>query len=196
MFVLPKLHDQQLDDPGLKGTEWVALVPIDFKQHPQCRLLEERDQRMLARGMWSFLGLKGTLLFFLAPDGLNGAIPFQVLDRVSGNLIFRDNAGVVGEHFEFVRLGRARLAIQYRRAVAADCSIPVGGEACWNLLRKKLELPAVSPPKCSALEWLDIPADQQAKNPSAIEYKVEVGLLPRTGMRAVPAAAVKCRPAD
>ncbi len=188
----PNFMVKQLDDPGLKGTRWVTIVPILNGQDPACRRSHGPTERFMAKEWWTFVGVKGPFLFLEAADGSSGGMPFRILDLKTGKKIFEDSAWWDG-HLEFEHTPDGTMSLRYLRVVEGDCSIPKGGASCWNKFREKSGLPLATAPKCTGSEEEQtIPADEEQME-SAIAYPVEVELSARPSIRAV-SGPVKCRP--
>jgi hypothetical protein len=181
---------KELDDDGLKGTRWVTIVPVANGHVSACRMSHGSTERFIAKEWWSFIGVKGPLLFLEAADGDdNQGMPFRVLDWKSGNKIFEDSAWGVG--LVFVHNPDGKISLSYLRVVGEDCSIPKGGASCWNRFRENFGLPPADEPKCTNYlgEQTLTAADTQSR--SVIAYPVEVELFPRPSIKAVP-GPVKC----
>lgn len=188
----PAFMVKQLDDPGLKGTRWVTIVPILNGHVPACRRSHGPTERFIATEWWTFIEAKGSLLFLEAADGSSGGMPFRILDLKTGKKIFEDSRWWDG-HLEFVHTPDGRMSLRYLRVVEGDCSIPKGGASCWNRFREKFGLPLAAAPKCTGSEEEQtIPAHEEQME-SAIAYPVEVELSARPSIKAVP-GPVKCRP--
>lgn len=188
----PEFLIKQLDDPGQKGTRWVTIVPIIKGAVPTCLRSHGPKERFIAREWWSFIGVKGSLLFLEAADGSSGGMPFRVLDLKTGKKIFEDSKWW-NDHFEFVQTPDGKMSLRYLRVVEGDCSIPKGEESCWNKFREKFGLPLAAAPKCTGSEEEEtIPISEEPME-SAIAYPVAVELVPRPVIHAIP-GPVKCRP--
>jgi hypothetical protein len=182
---------KELDDPGLKGTRWVTIVSVRNGHVPVCRLSHGSTERYIAKEWWSFIGVKGSLLFLEAADGdENMGMPFRVLDLKSGKKIFEDSAWWDG-HLEFAHTPDGRMSLSYLRVVGEDCSIPKGGTSCWNKFREKFGLPLAAAPKCTNYLGEPTLTAEDAEARSVIAYPVAVELFPRSSTKAVP-GPVKC----
>jgi hypothetical protein len=195
---------KELDNPGLKGTRWVTIMPVIKEDVPACRLAHDSIERFMAKEWWSFEGVKGSLLFLEAADGDNGGMPFRILDIKTGKKIFEDSAwGMIG-HLEFVHSSDGSMSLRYLRVVGGDCSIPKDGMSCWRKFRRHYGLALATVPKCMGYrhegdkEWVvgdeGVPP-AEIKTPSVIAYSVAVELFPRPSIRAVP-GPVKCFPVE
>lgn len=194
---------KQLKDPGVKGTLWVTIVPILKGNLPTCRRSHDPAERFIAKGWWSFIGLKGSLLFLEAADGSTGGMPFRVLDLKTRKQIFEDSKWG-NENFEFVQTPDGKMSLRYLRLVEGQCSIPRDGAGCWSKFSQRYGLPIETVPKCSGYrvlgekEWAAgdegvPPADLD--DPSAIVYPVEVNLSNRPSIQTVP-GPVECFPTE
>ena len=182
---------KELDDDGLKGTRWVTIVPVPDGHKPACRRSPGPTDRFIAKEWWSFIGVKGSLLFLEAADGdENSGMPFRVLDLKTGKKIYEDSAWW-DDHLEFALTPDGKMCLSYLRVAGEDCSIPKDGTSCWNKLREKFELPPAPAPKCTNYlgEQTLTTADIEAR--SVIAYPATVVLFPRPLIKAVP-GPVKC----
>jgi hypothetical protein len=197
----PGLMVKELDDPGMEGARWVT-VTLFLKAHPPaCRLAHGPKERFIAKDSWGFLGVKGPLLFLTAADGEDGGLPFRIVEWKTGKSLFKDSAALPyygGPGFDFERTADGKLSLQYLRVVDGGCSIPNDGQNCWNILRANLGLAPSDIPACTGYkgEKTDQPiALADLETHSALQYPVEVKLLPRPSIRAI-AGDIKCRPVD
>src|SRR6202012_1959234 len=85
---------KELDDPGLKGTLWVTVTPIHNGHCPVCQRSHGSLERFIAKDWWSFIGVKGQLLFLEAADGEDDGMPFRILDLKTGKKIFEDSVSL------------------------------------------------------------------------------------------------------
>jgi hypothetical protein len=194
----PDFMVKELDDPGLKGTEWVTITTIHGEHIPACHPSHGPEERFLAKEWWGFVGVKGPLLFLEAADGENGGMPFRVLNRKTEKDIFTDSIALPYyklHDLDFVRTSSDELLLRYSRVVAGSCSIPKDGLTCWNKLRRKFGLISATAPACTGYEGeVPVPADE-VQTPSAIMYSVEVKLSARPTSHAI-AGPVRCRPVE
>jgi hypothetical protein len=200
----PTFMIKELDNPGMKGTRWVTMTPILDGQTPKCHLWHDTKELFFAKEWWSFIGVKGSLLFLEAADGdSNGGMPFRILDLKTGKKIFEDSAWWNG-HLEFVHTTDENVSLRYLRVVGGDCSIPKEGMSCWSKFRRHYGLALATVPKCTGYrhkgdkEWVvgdkGMPPEE-INTPSTIAYPVEVELLPRPSIQVVP-GPVKCSPIE
>jgi hypothetical protein len=182
---------KELDDPGMKGTRWVTITPIQDGHIPKCRVSHSSTEKFIAKEWWTFIGAKGSLLFLEAADGDdNQGMPFRVLELKTGEKIFEDSAW--DSNLTFSRTPDGKISLGYLRVVGGDCSIPKGGGSCWNGLREKFGLPPAAAPKCANYLGEQTLTAQDAQSHSVIAYPVAVGLFPRPSIKVVP-GPVKCR---
>jgi hypothetical protein len=205
-FYYPGFMVKQRVDPGLKGTAWVTMDPILNAHIPACHPSHTSTERFIAKDGWFFIGAKGTLLFFEAPDGTSGGMPFRILDRKTEKKIFEDFEDTVWGKalFEFASGPDGNSKISYQRLVETNCSIPKDGISCWNKLREQYGLTIATVPKCMGYrqegekQWVlgdeGVPPEE-ITTPSAIAYPVEVGLFPAPSMKAA-SGPVQCFPVD
>lgn len=174
---------RELNDPGLKGARWVTVTPFINEDAPPCRPALASTERIMAKEWWSFLGVKGSLLFLEAADGdSNGGMPFRVLDLETGKKIFEDSAWGNG-HLEFMNTTDESVSLKYLRVVGGECSIPKHGMSCWSKFIRRYALADATEPKCTGYyhegekEWVmgdeGVPPDD-INTPSAIAYPVVV----------------------
>jgi len=180
---------KQLDDDGLKGTRWVTIMPIDKGIDITCRRSHDPTERFVAKEWWSFIGVKGSLLFLEAADGDdNMGMPFRALRIGSGKRIFQDSAR--GD-FDFAHNADGRLSLNYLRVVGVGCSIPKGGTSCWQRFTEKFGLAPAAVPKCVSYLGESTLTAQDAEARSVIAYPVSVELFSRPQVKAV-SGSVKC----
>lgn len=93
-FHLPSFVVKQYDE-GQKRAEWLAILPIEKENVPDCTRTHEAREKVIKKGAaWSgyFKGVKDSLVFFNADDGNGGALPFVVYDSATGAEVFDDSA--------------------------------------------------------------------------------------------------------
>jgi len=200
-FYYPNFMVKERNDEGVKGTQWVTVMPVINGDAPACRLTHIPTKRFVAKDWWGFEGVKGSLLFLEAADGDdNAGMPFRVLDMKTGNEIFEDSAGGGVGHMKFAHASDGSMSLRYLRRVGGDCSIPKNGMSCWSKFRRHYGLELTTVPKCLGYrhegekEWTvgdeGVPPEE-INVPSAIDYPVVVELFPRPSIRAV-AGPVQC----
>jgi hypothetical protein len=196
----PDFMVKELDDPGQKGTRWVTIEPILDGHTPKCHLWHDSTERFLAKEWWSFIGVKGPLLFLEAADGdENQGMPFRILDLKTGKGVFEDSERWDG-HLEFEPNPDGEVSLKYLRVVGGDCSIPKDGMSCWRKFRRHYGLALTNVPNCSGYrqpgkkQWVvgdqGLPPED-VKTASAIAYPVVVELLPQPSIQPVP-GPVQC----
>jgi hypothetical protein len=193
-FYYPSFMVKELDDPGLKGTPWVTISPIRSGASHTCKRSHGSTERFIAKGWWGFIGVKGQLLFLEAPDGIDDGMPIRVLDLKTGRKIFEDSVLLADFRIDFESAPDGRMQMKYVRVVRGDCSIPKGGETCWNRFLQQFGLMSALEPVCVGYNGEPIPADEE-QTESTIAYPVVVRLFPRPSVEAVP-GLIKCRPAE
>jgi len=139
--------------------------------------------------------VKDQLLFLEAADGENDGMPIRILDLKTGRKIFEDSISLTDFRFDFAYTSGSKMSMRYLRVVRGDCSIPKGGEICWNRFRQQFGLVLASAPTCSGYEGEQPIPVEEAQTESAIAYRVAVELFPRPSIKAVP-GPVKCRPGE
>jgi len=200
-FFYPNLVVKEYD-AGQKGAEWLAIVPVEKEATPACTASHAAREKVIEGGEWSgsFKGAKGNLVFFYASDGTNGGMPFVIYDARTGTKIFQDSAfdstclhnKVVVLLFNRPRVTSApdgQVSLEYLRVVEADCDLHTEAAACWEPLRKKLELKSAQMPVCSGYKGIP------TRWASAIAYPVEVLMFPQPVIKTI-AGPVKCWPVD
>src|SRR5215813_2858743 len=205
-------------DRGEKGAERLAIVPGKAKVHT-CSRLREPGENTINSDEWSgyFKGVKGSLVFFNADDGVNGGMGFAVYDSKTMKKIFDDVA--VGE-ITFSDAGGADTTLAYTRVVDGGCVIPKQQAACWDKIRTQLGLQSASAPDCNAgyedsaqqlakgrcqaqnsnnseclAKEIALARQQTADANSVLAYPVEVVLSAGATVKPV-AGSVRCWPAD
>jgi hypothetical protein len=193
-FYYPDFMVKELNDPGVKGTQWVAIAPVINGDASACRLAHASIEQFMTKDGWFFEGVKGLLLFLEASEGdENGGMPFRILDMKTGKKVFEDSARG-GGHLEFAHASDRNMSLRYLRRVGGDCSIPKDGMSCWSKFRRHYGLALATVPKCTGCrhegekEWVvgdeGVPPEE-INTPSAIDYPVVVELFPRPSIRAV-----------
>ncbi len=185
------------------GAEWLSIAPVAAGATGECTKSHVAGERLINPDDWSgyFKGVRGSLVFFDAPDGLNGGLPFAIFEAGTLKKLFEDTAYDASMYarkpppspFNRLRVSSdadQRVVLRYLRVVAVDCDLHREKNACWEQVRRKLGLEDASMPVCSDYEraagrlW-----------PSAIAYPVEVSLAPVPRVRHIP-GPLKCWPAD
>lgn len=201
-FFYPNFVIKEYDNEGEKGAEWVAIVPIQKGTVPDCARTQASGERTFKWPEWSgyFKGVKGNLVFLNDRDGTDGGMPFTIYDFRTGSKIFRDSAYDAGMRakkpanspFNNIRFRDPQggdFTMTYLRVVEADCDLHTEKAACWEQVRKKLELKNTRMPVCTGYENIS------SRYVSAIAYPVEVSIFPQPVIKTIP-GPVKCWPVD
>jgi hypothetical protein len=201
-FFYPSFVVKEYNNEGEKGAQWVAIVPIQEGTAPTCARSHVTGERIFKWPEWSgyFNGVKGNLVFLNADDGSNGGMPFIVYDFKSGKKIFEDSAydssmwtkkvtSSPFNHLIFSGDHDNNLTMTYLRVVEADCDLHSEKTACWEKVKKKLELKDAQMPVCTGYENIS------SRYASAVAYPVQVLLIPRPVTKTI-AGPVKCWPVD
>jgi hypothetical protein len=201
-FFYPNFVVKEYNNEGEKGAEWLAIVPIQQGTAPACVRTHASGERVIKWPEWAgyFDGVKGNLVFINADDGTDGGMPFTIYDFRTGEMIFSDTAydsgigtqKVASSPFNHMRFSGAQdsdLTIRYLRVVEADCDLHTEGTACWDRVRKKLDLKSARMPVCTSYESIS------SRYASAVAYPVEVSLFPQPVTKTID-GPVKCWPVD
>ena len=124
-----------------------------------------------------FLGVSGDYVFFQAPDGWNGGLPFVVYDRRTVGRLFDD--AFAGDGFTEIKSGAETLVLRYQRSLTAECSLYKDTGACAAAIATKTGLTAKRIPDCTAIydaEKKRTPdfKEEIEKLPTVINYPVEM----------------------
>jgi len=126
-FYYPAFMVKQLWAKDWKGTVMVTAISSPPDQLPPCRITIN-DPGESGEDGWVFIGAKGPLLFWEAPDGLNGGEDFRVVDLRTGKKIFEDTALIWNRRaiqpFGFASAPDGKMLIRYRRVVHRFRSAP------------------------------------------------------------------------
>lgn len=200
-FYYPGFLVKKLDDPGLKGTRWVTVTSILPGHWPKCHPTHTLAEHFIAKDFWSFLGMKGDLLFLEAADlDGNGGISFRVVERKNGKKVFQDSALWNGP-LDVALDAAGNVSARYLRVVGEGCSIPGEGAGCWSRFRKYDGL-AAAVPKCTGYrqrgekgggEGGERVVLEDPSTPSAVAYPVLASFLPVPSIKAVP-GPITCKP--
>ena len=201
-YFYPTFLIKEYNNEGEKGAEWVAIVPIQNGTAPACVRTHSAGERILKYPEWGgyFNGVKGNLVFLNNEDDIDGGMPFTVYDFRTGKRIFQDSAydSSMGtqkpprspfNHLRFSGNQDSNLTITYLRVVEAECDLHSEKTACWEQVRKKLDLKDAAMPVCTSYENV---SDREV---SAVAYPVEVSLFPQPVTKTI-AGPVKCWPID
>jgi hypothetical protein len=189
-------------DEGQKGAEWLSIVPFEAQTAPRCTRSHARAEKVIEEPEWGgyFGGAKSNLVFFRAADGSNGGMPFVVYDAKTGTKLFEDslydanmwNSKAKNSSFDSLRVRNAtdgQIVLMYLRVADADCDLHREQAACWQQIRKNLEVKSSETPVCSGY------ANVTTRWASAVAYPVEVSLFPHPTTKTVNGPA-KCWPVD
>lgn len=183
-------------DLGEVGAEKLAILAEDAK----CVREDAAEKKVTDPVAGYFLGAKGDLAFFQAPDGFNGGMPFVVIDTKTMKALFDDSF----EGADFERIGRqgGTLTLDYVRTYSADCSLYLEGAACAQKIEKATGLgTAVKLPDCKAAydaEKTRTPdyAKEIEQLPSVISYPVTATFDGSAVAYAARAGEATCRVPD
>jgi hypothetical protein len=132
-------------DLGEVGAEKLAILPEDAK----CVRDDPDEKKVTDPVAGYFLGAKGDLAFFQAPDGFNGGMPFVVIDTKTMKKLFEDS--FEGADFEKIEGEGGKLVLDYVRSYSADCSLYLDDVACAQKIRKETGLGTTAKlPDCGA----------------------------------------------
>ena len=181
-------------DQGEKGAEWLSIVP--FAQ-AECTQRHEVHEKVYTSEEWSgyFRGVKGTVVFFDAPDGEDGGMAFAAFDVGTGRKLFEDSSLLdysqeqlqIKNAFQVSTESDQTLRLTYFRVVRAGCNLKAEQWDCWNKVRAELGITQTDKPICSRYEKADWE--------SAIVYRVSVALTDSPQIKAVD-GPVFCWPID
>lgn len=183
-------------DLGEVGAEKLAVLPEDAK----CVRDDPAEKKVESPIAGYFLGVKGALAFFQAPDGSNGGLPFVVIDTKTMATLFDDS--FEGADFEKIETDGGNLVIDYVRAFSADCSLYLDGQACADKIRKETGLGDIAKlPDCGAsydAEKKRTPdyAKEIEQLPSVISYPVTLTFDGTSATYAPRAGETSCRVPD
>ncbi|MBL0375419.1 hypothetical protein JJB09_25755 [Rhizobium sp. KVB221] len=162
-------------DLGEKGAEKLAITP----QNAACKKDAGKDEKVISdESAGYFLGAKGNLVFFQAPDQSNGGLPFVVYDATTAKRLFEDN--LAGEDFDSITGDGSNLTLTFRRVYTADCSLYLDRNACGAAVKNATGLGLVAPlPDCGPAydaEKKRTPdyAKEIEQLPSVISYQAEL----------------------
>lgn len=152
-------------DLGEVGAEKLAILPENAK----CERESTNETLVKDPVAGYFLGAKGKLAFFQAPDGSNGGMPFVVIDTGTTKKLFDDSFD--GADFERIDAADGKLVLDYVRTYSADCSLFLDGAACSEKVKKETGLGTVAQlPDCGAA--------YEAEKKRTPDYAKEIEQLP------------------
>ena len=145
-YYFPKFMVKEVD-LGEVGADRLAILPIPSGPAPACTRAQGKAEMVVNPDDWSgyFKGVKNNLVFFDAPDGVNGGMGFAVYDSMTGKKIFEDSA--VGD-IAFLPAQGDTVTISYTRVVDSKCNLPADPAGCWQQIQKTLGLNDFSQPDC------------------------------------------------
>jgi hypothetical protein len=183
-------------DQGEKGAEWLSIVPSG---QAACTRSHREDEKVYVYPEWSgyFRGVKGTVVFFDAPDGTDGGMPFAVFDVRTGRKLFEDSSLLdyyqktlhIKNTFHVTSGADQIPRLAYLRVVRAGCDLKAEQANCWNKVRTEFGLTQTEIPVCSRYE------QAVGRSESAIVYPVSVLLTDSPQIKAVD-GPVFCWPTD
>jgi hypothetical protein len=189
-------------DEGQKGSEWLAIAPVEGHAVPPCVLAHRSGEKVITYPEWGgyFLGAKGRLVFFRAEDEFNGGLPFVAYDSKTETRIFEDsyrdtgtfNRNAASSPFYRMRVFEGKdggFSLKYLRVVEAGCDLHLDKSSCWETVRKKLGLQIAQIPVCTGYDRIS------TRFESAVAYPVEVFLFPKPVIKTI-AGPVRCWPED
>jgi hypothetical protein len=204
----PHLMVKELHYAGDKGSALLSIATVQKdKADPACQLAPAEHEKQIGDWSGSFMGVIGDYVFFQGADGDGNGTPFAVYAN-GGERVFMD-AGVLhrADLTLPVRDPEARpwyenpLALRYRRAYLAPCSLRSGGKTCWGLIQRVTGLTQAAPPDCRAAYEAEEKANPpQAAlirlTPSYLDYDAQAVFDSRGVIRVTPLGPVgQCHPA-
>jgi hypothetical protein len=184
----PNFMVKQVNDPGYKGAFFIAIVPGQPEHVGACTHRPSPGERVFNDGGdWYFEGVKGDLVFLTAEGG-DGASLFAVFDSKNWAKMFQDLALVFDHPISFVHVSAGQIAFRYLRVIPGTCSVPKDGLVCWSKFKEQTGLKLAPMLACNY-------HGEDVRDPSVIDYPVEVSLFPKPSIKAL-GNPVKCRPRD
>jgi hypothetical protein len=186
-------------DLGEVGAQQLSVVPLPPGGAPyKCREANAEGEKVADAKDWSgyFKGVKGGYVFFDAADGINSGLGFAVFDASSGKKLFDD----VSMDIHAIKLTPSGIAIGYRRAYAAGCSLFADAAGCWAKIKQDTGLTGTAP-DCNAAykrdlqKWKDR-AKEIASSPTVIYYEAQTVLESGAAKTSPAAGKVTCAPAN
>lgn len=183
-------------DLGEVGAEKLAILP----ENAECVREDAAEKKVTDPVAGYFLGAKGDLAFFQAPDGFNGGMPYVVIDTRTMKKLFDDS--FEGADFEKIDRQGDTLTLDYVRTYSADCSLYRDGTACAEKIKKDTGLGTTTPlPDCTAAydaEKKRTPdyAKEIEELPSVISYPVTLTFDGTTATYIPRAGEASCRVPD
>jgi hypothetical protein len=212
----PRFMIKQVD-VGEKGARALAITPIAPDQPtPDCRDGVDGAEHII--GDWSgyFWGVKGDYVLFHADDNVNGGMGFAVFSAASYRKL---HTGIMSDDSlralqllapastrgtdPRVALPVAPLLMRYRGHYLAPCSLRSSLSACWDVVRRTLNLGRAAAPDCNrayAIQERQAPAQYRraaASNPTVITYEAEA-VISGNGVQRLSTVSptTRCFPAE
>ena len=142
-------------DEGQKGAEWLSIVPTS---RTACTQTHTKLERVYVEPEWSgyFRGARGRFVFFDAPDGTDGGMPFAIFDVKTGRKLFEDSSPLdyyqkmlhMKNAFYIASGGEQNSLLTYFRVVPAGCDLRTEEADCWNKIRAKFGIKQTDKPVC------------------------------------------------
>lgn len=183
-------------DLGEVGAEKLAILPEDAK----CVREDAAEKKVTDPVAGYFLGTKGAIAFFQAPDGANGGLPFVAIDTGTMKTLFDDS--FEGADFEKIDAVGGKLVLDYVRTYSADCSLYLDGQACADKIKQATGLgDGAKLPDCGTsyeAEKKRTPdyAKEIEQLPSVISYPVTLTFDGTSATYAPRAGETSCRVPD
>ena len=174
-------------DRGQKGADWLSIVR---SAQAACTRRHRDDEKVYMSPDWSgyFRGVKGRLVFFDAPDGEDGGMPFAVFEVRTGRKLFEDSSLLdyyqkklhIKNAFRITSGPDQIPQLTYLRVVRAGCDLKTEQAVCWNKVRAEFGITPTNMPDCSGYE------QAAGRNwESAVVYPVSVLLTDSPQIKAV-----------
>lgn len=197
-YFFPGFAVKQID-LGEVGSDQLSIVPLLAGGIPYgCHKENIEGEKAADPKDWSgyYKGVKGRYVFFDADDGVNGGLGFAVYDASDGKKLF--DGVSMGIHA--IKLTPSGIAISYRRAYAARCSLFADAAGCWAEVKRDTGLTDPAPDCAAAYKrdlqkWKD-KAQEMAANPTVIYYEAETVLDNGTAKTSPAAGKATCLPAN
>jgi hypothetical protein len=162
-------------DLGEKGAESLSIAP----QTAACKKAAGKDEKLVKdETAGYFLGSKGKFVFFQAPDGVNGGLPFVVYDQTTMKRLFEDS--FAGQDFEGMTVDGDKITLIFDRVFSASCSLYAGDATCMGEVKRATGLGDIAPiPDCKAEYDQEKQANPESaaeidKVPSVVTYKAQL----------------------
>jgi hypothetical protein len=157
--------------------EAALMVPIvNPSRRPPCDRRVPAGRIRLDTTNFGLVGRSGPYLFFEASDP-NGAVPFSILDAVTGHVLVRDSTKE--GKIQVLETQGGALHLSYTRGVNAACSILQDDAACWANMVRDGSIPAevgASPSPKTACAVTYLKGKTPPDDPSLVFYDVELTL--------------------